>query len=408
MAEDRMEALWNSNDGKAWKMALDKYYGSVKPSNLELEDWMASIDYREIGALDAEGFYAFLHDKYFVWKYTDPNRLASTRKCLRRYLDDGKLSELDDIKNKLFSFDRRDIRRGLSIAYRIRGLGSAGASGLLSVLFPESFGTVDQFVVKNLQEVSDLAGSAWLSKVIPESIKLDEAVALIKMMRRRADELNMANSTSFWTPRKIDMVLWAVREEKPKPVFGSIALRKLTGRECFCYAGEPLEKKTSDFWKWAFSNVASNTTRGVLAEFIVAIALGLDREGIREEWQPYDLVTADGIRIEVKSSSYLQSWEQKSLSKPQFSCGKKNLDATIEQDGMKVRRSDVYVFALVSETDKGKLNMLELDQWKFFVISAHALDVALGDQKTLSLNALKKMKCKEADFMGLKEAVNSI
>ena len=161
MAGNRMEALWNSNDAKIWEECLDKYYESVKPSNLELENWMASIDYRKIAALDAESFYAFLHDKYFVWKYTAANRLASTRKCLRRYLDDGKMPELEDIKDELFSFDRRDVRRGLSIAYRIRGLGSAGASGLLAVLFPESFGTVDQFVVKNLQGINNLADLAW-------------------------------------------------------------------------------------------------------------------------------------------------------------------------------------------------------------------------------------------------------
>ena len=246
------------------------------------------------------------------------------------------------------------------------------------------------------------------SEVIPEDIKLDEAAALIRMMRRKADELNTANGTSFWTPRKIDMVLWAIREEKPKLALGPIASRRLSGRERFCSAGEPLETEMSDFWKWAFSNVASNATRGTLAEFIVAVALGLDREGMREDWQPYDLMTSEGIRIEVKSSSYLQSWEQKGLSKPQFSCGRKNLDTPIEQDGMRIRRADVYVFALVSEIDKGRLNMLDLDQWKFFVISVHDLDAALGNQKTISLNALKRMNCREADFKTLKEAVHSV
>lgn len=211
MATGRMEALWNSNDGKSWASALNKYYESVKPSNLELETWMASIDYRKIESLDAAGFYTFLHDKYFVWKYTAPNRLATTRRSLRSYVEGGNLSELNDIKDKLFSFDRKDIGKGLSIAYNIRGLGTAGASGLLAVLFPEEFGTVDQFVVKNLQDIKDLPEREAVARISPESITLVQAGILISILKRKATELNYVNKTDFWTPRKVDMVLWAIR-----------------------------------------------------------------------------------------------------------------------------------------------------------------------------------------------------
>jgi hypothetical protein len=31
-----------------------------------------------------------------------------------------------------------------------------------------------------------------------------------------------------------------------------------------------------DFWSWAFSDVLTNTIRGMLAEFIIALALGID------------------------------------------------------------------------------------------------------------------------------------
>jgi hypothetical protein len=48
------------------------------------------------------------------------------------------------------------------------------------------------------------------------------------------------------------------------------------------------------------SDLVSNSTRGVLAEFIVARALGLDT-GVRTEWQAFDLETASGKKIEVKS-----------------------------------------------------------------------------------------------------------
>ena len=76
--------------------------------------------------------------------------------------------------------------------------------------------------------------------------------------------------------------------------------------------------EVGDFWRWAYSDLLMNKTRGVLAEFIVAKALGLDLS-VRNAWSHHDLVTKKGTSIEVKASGYLQSWEQKELSKPSWS-----------------------------------------------------------------------------------------
>ena len=56
----------------------------------------------------------------------------------------------------------------------------------------------------------------------------------------------------------------------------------------------------------------------MLAEFIVAAALGIATGGVREGWAVWDLTSPDGVRIEVKSSGYLQSWGQKELSRISF------------------------------------------------------------------------------------------
>jgi len=46
-----------------------------------------------------------------------------------------------------------------------------------------------------------------------ESVPLNEkdALLLIDIMRRKATELDALFPTDEWTPRKIDMILWATR-----------------------------------------------------------------------------------------------------------------------------------------------------------------------------------------------------
>lgn len=83
-----------------------------------------------------------------------------------------------------------------------------------------------------------------------------------------------------------------------------------TGNEYFLMQNLYLPHTLLDFWKWNSSDLLSNATRGRLAEFIVATATGVDLNKPREEWVTYDLTTPEGIKIEVKSSAYIQTWEQ--------------------------------------------------------------------------------------------------
>ncbi len=78
-----------------------------------------------------------------------------------------------------------------------------------------------------------------------------------------------------------------------------------TGDEPFTNNGAPLAQKLIDFWKWSVSDLVSNATRGVLAEFIVATALQIDPSKVRDEWAAYDLSTNEGIKIEFRSAAYL-------------------------------------------------------------------------------------------------------
>lgn len=208
--ENIISHLWNYGSEIAWHNALDNYYESLNVEERALDYYMENIDANEIARLSAFEFYAFLYDKYFVWKYTAKNRLATTRKSLSRYIDENKLSELADIQKRLFSADHSNIEECLRIAAEIRGLGPAGASGLLSILFPESFGTVDQYVVKALREVERFPYNAELMKMNPDALSIKNGVLLIGIMRKQAARLNELFDTDFWTPRKIDMVFWSI------------------------------------------------------------------------------------------------------------------------------------------------------------------------------------------------------
>jgi hypothetical protein len=205
---DGTREMWNTNDPGLWNTALTRYWTFVKASNLELEKEMDRLDAETVKPMNPKAWFEFLLEKYFRWKYTAPNRYGSTTKILRTYAANNELAALHAIKERLFVADKDNIQQCLSVASSIRGLGIAGASGLLAVLFPAQFGTVDQFVVKALAKIPELPERNLIAAMPPESLKLNEGTILIGIMRRKADELNQVSPLFKWTPRKVDMVLW--------------------------------------------------------------------------------------------------------------------------------------------------------------------------------------------------------
>lgn len=205
-----LHALWSSGTERQWHEALTRYWDYVLPRNRSLEQEFDRLNPEAIRALSPEAFYQWLCHKYFVWKYTDARRLATARKALAEYQQDGRLQELAEIHHRLFTVDRADIRSALEVAHQIRGLGVAGASGLLAVLFPQDFGTVDRFVCQALATVPE-----FRDRLPPEQrwerLSLKDAVTLIALFREIAQTLNARFGSAFWTPRKVDMVCWGCR-----------------------------------------------------------------------------------------------------------------------------------------------------------------------------------------------------
>jgi hypothetical protein len=89
-----------------------------------------------------------------------------------------------------------------------------------------------------------------------------------------------------------------------------------TGDAPLHFGGKPLPGKTiGQFWAWSSSDLLNNTVRGVFGEYIVASALGIDLKEPRRDWDTYDLLYPCNnrkIKIEVKTSAYLQNWNLES------------------------------------------------------------------------------------------------
>ena len=200
--------LWNHGTEENWLEALKQYDVIIDSRSVEawlIEDFMEKLDAEDIKNMSVDEFYNFLYEKYFVWVFTQKNRLARNRKCLQRYVNENRMSELENIQKKLFSANHSNIKECFEIAMEVRGLGIAGASGLLAVLFPQSFGTVNEPLVELLRGIDGI--DYELSKLKPNTAK--DGVIITKIFREKAKDLNKRFRTDFWTPRKIDKVLWA-------------------------------------------------------------------------------------------------------------------------------------------------------------------------------------------------------
>ncbi len=188
-----------------------------------------------------------------------------------------------------------------------------------------------------------------------------------------------------------------------------IRAERRTGDERFTHGAEQLPFTLRDFWCWSTSDLLNNTTRGVLAEFLVASALDLSPSGVRDPWAAYDLITAHGLKIEVKSAAYLQSWTQKRASSIIFKVPKTRAwDAdTNEMATDQVRQADVYVFALLGHGDKATVNPLDVSQWQFFVLPSFVLNERTRSQHSITLKSIEALAGGGIDYTAIAKAIAS-
>ena len=188
-----------------------------------------------------------------------------------------------------------------------------------------------------------------------------------------------------------------------------------TGNEKFIFKDKDLGKTMLNFWSWAYSDLTRNVNRGAFAEFVVREAMNTQcrntppRTDFRVSMDAYDLLSPDGIRVEVKSSAYIQAWESEHPARISFRIAPaKSLDSSgnYSADSQYCRHSDVYVFCVWTAMSREQ-NILDLSLWDFYVIATKTLDQKVPNQKTITFQSLLSLQPRKVDYFGLYEAIRS-
>lgn len=176
-------------------------------------------------------------------------------------------------------------------------------------------------------------------------------------------------------------------------------LPPLRGDERF----EGMDATVTDFWRFAMSDLRMNNTRGYLAEFLVTRSLGIDAQ--RVEWDDYDVLWED-VKIEVKSSAYLQAWAQRRPSQIRFTGlrGRSWGDITAGLADERTYKADVYVLSVLTTKHHDSYNPLDVNAWEFYVLPRAA--VADLNVASLSLVTVARLTDPVA-YAGLASAVRA-
>jgi hypothetical protein len=252
-----------------------------------------------------------------------------------------------------------------------------------------------------------------------DSFEVDTPEGVFRMTKGQFHESfpGAANSSSYRdgglytyarTPVRARAFLTPASVSEGRPGGQSLA-PMLSGDEPLHKDATPIDRTVRDFWRWAKSDLLSNALRGCLAEYLVAVSLGVDDKP-RREWVAWDLTSPDGLRVEVKSSAYVQSWFQRRPSTIAFRIGQTaGWDPNTAESGTeKKRQADVYVFALLSQVDRQLVDPLDVDQWRFFVVACADLNQHCEKQVDIRLSRLRMLPHAEVSFEGLAEAVRTV
>ena len=109
-----LHKLWFSHDASEWDAALKRYWDFIPSRNVTLEQAMERLDRELIRRMSSDEWFAFLENEYFRWKYTAPNRYATTTAVLKRKggTETGRL-ELCRLKAQILNINPVNIHESI-------------------------------------------------------------------------------------------------------------------------------------------------------------------------------------------------------------------------------------------------------------------------------------------------------
>ena len=166
-----------------------------------------------------------------------------------------------------------------------------------------------------------------------------------------------------------------------------------------------------DFWRFCYGALAGQSP--MIAEFLVAKALGIEKAENVMIWTAYDM-TYRNMRIEVKSTEYVHPWNEESISKVRsFSIAPSYNNSWGNDVGNKLsRQNDVYVFCLNTNQEIKNPKPLIIDFWEFYVVPTNIINQYTEknnpDQKNISLSIVKKLSGKPVNWKMLKRKIDEV
>lgn len=184
--------------------------------------------------------------------------------------------------------------------------------------------------------------------------------------------------------------------------------------DMFMMKGEPVFS-VLDYWRYTYGALASQHDR--IAEYLVSMALGIEKAENAMLWTGYD-VSYKSKRVEVKATSYVHAWNKKKTSDQRtFSIATSDNHywyGRVDRNGkQKARQNDLYVFCLNTNRDIENSDPLRIDDWDFYVIPTFRIDdrcdrLGNPDQKTISLGVVRRMAGEPVKWPGLKEKIEAV
>lgn len=196
-------------------------------------------------------------------------------------------------------------------------------------------------------------------------------------------------------------------------------MSKLSGTEDLTYKGNAISK-VNQFWEWSYSDLKEPTNRGNFAEYIIYLALKNNISQVHYEtrmnWDVVDFVYGEGISNQPTAGYFCNStgygWgiEVKSASSSNrggvhFRAPKRNGYFFKTNTPVKIKRrwADIYIFALFKDDHQYTKDILDIDNWAFYIVPAYSLKTV-----SVGVDTLGSMRVTPVSYQNLKPAIDGL